>query len=308
MYLFQRIEEMAVRADDSRRSICDFVLEQKGNLASCSMQQIAEKTFTSKATVFRFAQSLGYAGWRDFLDDFLKEADYLQRHASPTDPNMPFDADDAPDALVAKLASLQKDTIDDTVRVMDYEALEQATDYLMSAQRIAVFGMSPNSILAMVFRRRMETIGRQVIVPPLDESGIVSRGLGENDCAIVISYSGNNERREPMRYVAPMKANGVRLIGITSGGENYLRRTIPCTLCISSRERLYSKIAGFSTSQSVMFLLDSLFSSVFARNFQENFDYKVSNSRDLERRRSASLISMAETDQEPSSEGATTDE
>lgn len=272
MYLFQRIEEMAVRADDSRRSIYDFVLEQKGNLATCSMQQVAEKTFTLKATVFRFAQSLGYTGWRDFLDDFLKGTDYLQRHASPTDPNMPFGADDAPDVLVAKLASVQKDTIDDTVRVMDYEALEQATDYLMSAQRIAVFGMSPNSILAMVFRRRMETIGRQVIVPPLDESGIVSRGLGANDCAIVISYSGNNERREPMHYVAPMKANGVRLIGITSGGENYLRRTIPCTLCISSRERLYSKIAGFSTSQSVMFLLDALFSSVFARDFQRNLD------------------------------------
>lgn len=297
MYLFQRIEEMSITADDARKALCDFVLDQRSALATMSMQQVADRTYTSKATVFRFAQSLGYSGWREFLADFLREADFLRQHPDAPDPNRPFCPDDSAADIVTKLAKLQKDAIDDTVHVMDYGALDQAADMLVAARHIALFGMSPNSLIAGAFRRRMEGIGLHVEIPLLDESGMVSRGLGREDCAIVISYSGNNPEREPMRYVMPMKGAGVNLIAITGGGDNYLRQHIPCTLTISSRERLYSKVAGYQTAQSIFFILDVLYGAVFQRDYDRNLAYKVGNSRELEWRRSASLISVREVDE-----------
>ena len=294
MYLFQRIEELILECNDTRKDIGEFLLKEKSEVSNYSMQNIAQKTFTSKSTLFRFAQNLGYNGWREFISDFIKEARYQENNYTDIDPNLPFNEMDSPKDIVLKISTLQIESIYDTSQNIDYDILERATKMLIESKNIVVFGMSPNNILANLFRRKMESIGRLVYIPTLDESGITSRALSSDDCAIVISYSGNNEMREPMRYISDMKANGVKLIGITSGGNNYIRDEIDTTLCISSREKLYTKISSFATEESINHILNILYSCYFAMNYSSNLDYKMNNSRELEYRRRASLIKMKE--------------
>lgn len=38
--------------------------------------EIAEKTYTSKATVIRFAKAMGYDGWKEFMKDYIAEIQY----------------------------------------------------------------------------------------------------------------------------------------------------------------------------------------------------------------------------------------
>ena len=294
MYLFQKIEEMILEFSDTRKDIGEFLLKERSGVANYSMQQIAQKTFTSKSTLFRFAQNLGYTGWREFVSDFIKEARQQENNFTDIDPNFPFDETDTPRDIVTKLSTLQIESIYDTSQNIDYEILEQATKMLMESRNIVVFGMSPNNILANLFRRKMESIGRLVYIPTLDESGITSRSLSSEDCAIVISYSGSNEMREPMKYIADMKSNGVKLIGLTSGGNNYIRDEIETTLCISSREKLYTKISSFATEESILHLLNILYSCYFAMDYERNLEFKMKNSRELEYRRRASLLKMKE--------------
>ena len=72
--------------------------------------------------------------------------------------------------------------------------LEMATSYLLKAKHIVIFGLSPNIFLGELFRRKMITIGKSIDIAKLGEMGIISRTLGSDDCAIMISYSGNNEK------------------------------------------------------------------------------------------------------------------
>lgn len=292
MFIFQKVEEAALKSNDSRQYIADFLLREKTKVRNYSMQQIADATFSSKTTLVRFAKKLGFSGWMEFLDKFLEEAHYLESHFSEVDPNFPFSREDSLSEIVRKVSLLQIESIRDTVELISEEEIKTAGDRILNAKRIVLFGMSPNSLLCHLFRRKMETIGVLMNVAAIDEGGLIAATLDEDDCAIVVSYSGNNPNREPMRFIKTLKERNVPMIGISGLGDNYLRENIPCCLNISSRERLYSKITTFATEESIQFLFNVLFSYCFSQNYVENYNQKLRNSIQLEYRRSASSIEM----------------
>lgn len=157
---------------------------------------------------------------------------------------------------------------------------------------VNLLGLSPNIFIGELFRRKMITIKKQVDIAKLGEMGIISNTLTEDDCAIMISYSGNNEHAEPMCYIPTLLENKVSVIGITSGGDNYMRKELDCVLTMSSKERLYTKISNFATEESLQYIFNVLFSCYFAKHYQDNNLYKLQNSKILESSRWAVLKSM----------------
>lgn len=167
-------------------------------------------------------------------------------------------------------------------------------DRLVGANRIALFGMSPNSFIGELFRRRMLTIGRLVEIPALGDSGLLAASLTERDCAIIIFYSGNSRNHVPLNTLAFLEPKGVPVIAITSRGENYLRKHAAYTLSISSREKLFSKISTFATETSILYILNVLFSVYFQREYDKNLHQKVGNGRVLERERFSHTTELRE--------------
>lgn len=289
MFLFQKIEEMMMNYDDARHSIGEFVLNEKDNLYKYTINEVAEYSYTSKATVVRFAKTLGFTGWREFMKAFISEVKYQEIHRGDVDANYPFNEKSSLDEIVEGVKRVQIESIQDTSDLLDIDMLMKATDYLIKAKHIVIFGLSPNVFLGELFRRKMITIGKHIDIVKLGEMGIISRILGPEDCAILISYSGNNENAEPMCYLPLLLGKKVPVIGITSDGDNYMRRQLSCVLTISSKERLYTKVSNFATEESIQFILNILFSSYYVRNFQSNNLFKLQNSKILEQRRSTVL-------------------
>lgn len=73
MFLTHRIEEITQQREDTRRAIGLFVLEHREGIADYSGKDVAAATHSSIASVTRFAQTLGYRGWRDFVRDLSAE-------------------------------------------------------------------------------------------------------------------------------------------------------------------------------------------------------------------------------------------
>ena len=84
------------------------------------------------------------------------------------------------------------------------------------------------------------------------------------------------------------------MVGITSGGNNYIRENIRCVLTISTHERLFTKISGFATEESINFILNILFAYCFSQNYMQNYNHKINNSIALEKNRRASINEMKE--------------
>ncbi len=277
---------------DARYAVGEFVLHEQSNLHKYTINQIAEYSYTSKATVVRFAKTLGFDGWKEFMKAFISEMKYLEQHKADADVNYPFDAKSSVNEIIDSIKKVQIESIQDSVDLLDVEMLEKAVHYLIKAKHIIIFGLSPNIFIGELFRRKMITIKKQVDIAKLGEMGIISNTLTEDDCAIMISYSGNNEHAEPMCYIPTLLENKVSVIGITSGGDNYMRKELDCVLTMSSKERLYTKISNFATEESLQYIFNVLFSCYFAKHYQDNNLYKLQNSKILESSRWAVLKSM----------------
>lgn len=277
---------------DARYAVGEFVLHEQSNLHKYTINQIAEYSYTSKATVVRFAKTLGFDGWKEFMKAFISEMKYLEQHKADADVNYPFDAKSSVNEIIDSIKKVQIESIQDSADLLDVEMLEKAVHYLIKAKHIIIFGLSSNIFIGELFRRKMITIKKQVDIAKLGEMGIISNTLTEDDCAIMISYSGNNEHAEPMCYIPTLLENKVSVIGITSGGDNYMRKELDCVLTMSSKERLYTKISNFATEESLQYIFNVLFSCYFAKHYQDNNLYKLQNSKILESSRWAVLKSM----------------
>ena len=127
-------------------------------------------------------------------------------------------------------------------------------------------------------------IGMQAI-PYAAGGAHVARMLQGGDCAIVVSYTGESPERMPMCHLAEFRARGVRVVGVTSEGDNYLRESSDAVLTILGQESLYEKVGPFSSRASTACALDMLYAAIFARDYERNLAYLSQSSRELERGR-----------------------
>jgi len=269
-------------------------LRERGNISRYSMQEIADETFSSKSTLVRVAKALGFSGWKELMEAYQKEIRYLETHKTDIDVNLPFKADNTVMEIAGNIAALKEESVRETMEMLQPETLDKAADILTKAKRVCLFGNSLNRYLGEGFQHKMLTIGRTVEIIGQEEEGYLAETLGQGDCAVVISYSGNNARRSPVYILPELKAHKVSVIGVTSMGDNMLRDYADYVLEIASREKLYSKIGNFATEASTMFLLDMLFCCCFHRNYEENLNYKIRAAHAAERHRYSTSYGIGE--------------
>lgn len=272
---------------DSQQSVVDYILKHKKSIKNMTVREIAKAAYTSNATLIRIAHKLHYSGWEEFKSDFLKEQEYLNRHFTKIDANIPFTKHDTLESIAHKVAELKKESINDTLQLLDENDLAKAGEILRNAEIINVIGINNTLILAQQFALKLGRINKMSFAH--DPGGEVRYNhmlLRKNSCCIVISYSG--ESNYYMREIRNMKRAGVPVIAITSIGENSVAKEADVTLRMCTREKLYSKISWYTTETSINYILDLLYSVLFWEDFDKNIEYKFSVSREIEHARIAS--------------------
>ncbi|WP_313466753.1 MurR/RpiR family transcriptional regulator [Carnobacterium sp.] len=295
MYLFQKIEETAFKQQDARRTIAEFLLSHREKVPHYNMDEIANFTHTSKSTLVRFAKYFDYSGWKEFMYAFTHEVAHFDENGLGIDPNLPFSSTSDTLEIIENIANLRIQSIKDTASLMAADNINQAAQMIEQAETVIIYGTSPNSYYGELFKRNLVAIHKKAFLAAADESGIISRTLTDKDCALIISYSGNNPETNPMSNVKELMKRNIPIISITSGGENYLRDCSTVVLNISSREKLYSKITNFATEESILFILNILYAKIFSFNYSKNMEKKILNSRILESGRQSSFKDISET-------------
>lgn len=276
MALLKEIINLSKLPQSTRGTISSTILKNIEHIENLSLEQIAQLSYSSKSSVVRYAQYLGYRGWNDLLLSLIEQRTYDMEHYSNVDHNLPFEQDDTIKNVLQKLAIVKKESIQDTADKLNPLSLLKATNIISNANRIVIFGLSPNDYLANIFKRNMLTIGKSVEVANMGEFGIFSTSLKSSDVAILISYSGNTSKSETLKFIPILKQNKVPIIGLTSDEDNYLRENSTCCLSICDKEDKIKKIGNFSTEESILFILDSLYALYFSSNYQRNYRYKTS--------------------------------
>lgn len=274
------------KMSDNEESIADFILGLGKELKKYSTRNIADATYTSPATVVRLCKKLGFAGFDDFKNQFLKEIDYLDRQYGKIDANFPFQKDDTMMNVAYKISQLYEDTIRDSISLLQHDSLQKALNLLKYSQSIHIYSFGTTLNLAESFKEKMLKIGKNVIISnninyQLYEANCIPKG----DIAILISYSGETEKI--ICVAETCKKRGIPIIVISSFGGNTLSKMASCNLTMSTKESMFYNIGDFSTHLAIHFILDVLYSTYFLLNYEKNFEAKLKETTELESRRSS---------------------
>ena len=279
MLLSQQLEEMDL--PHAEAGVVHTLLEKGSALRGASTRQIAAAAYTTPATLVRLGQRLGYEGWTDFFEAYLEERDYLDRHFQKIDANRPFDKGDSQTVIANKIATLHQESIQDTMALLNYDELQKAAALLLAARNIYLVGVSISLDCTLLFKRKMQRLGKTVLMESNQgELLFLLLSAAQQDCAIVVSYSGTTKRT--VEAMTILHQNGVPTILLTGLGQNALRPMADCVLNMTTRERLSSKIGNFTTEVSVQLLLDILYACYFAADYDQNWDRRLQMTRQAE--------------------------
>ena len=291
MLIRERLERCEF--SNSERVIIDFILKEKMNIKNMTMKEIANASYTSPSTLIRIAHKMKFKGWNELKEAYLKEEEYLQTHFLDIDANLPFSNDDTIMSIASKIATLKKEAIDDTLSLVRHDDLQKAVQMIKKASSIYVFAVSNNGLITQEFAHNMSRIKKKVTICNLQGELVYSAiNVDIQSCAIIVSYSG--ETPILSRVIQALKMNGIPIIAITNIGENTVSRNADVVLRICTREKLYSKIATFSTDVSFEYILDLLYSCVFSLDYDKNLERKTKISQMIEKGRFSTIDIMKE--------------
>lgn len=274
---------------DAEQTLVDYMTENPQLLENMTTTALAQITHTNPTSLIRVAKKLGFKGWTDLKEAFLKEWHYLNSNYNSIDANLPFEKQDNLLSIANKLATLEHNTIQDTLSLLDYQNLMQAQEKLLKAKEIKIFGSHTNAMISQDFVTKMRRINRNVSIAStfhyIDYEAYHST---EDTCAIVISYTGENDIM--LKCIDILRERGSSIISLTSIGDNTISKLSDVTLHITTREKLYSKIANFTSNTSIIYLLNLLYAVVFTHDYDANLEHIIEVGQIFDSRRISSDI------------------
>lgn len=279
MLLQERLETQPFTT--SEKQVVDYLLEQQRNIQNKTTAEIAAATFSSKSTLVRIVKKLNYSGWTALKADFLNELDYLEKSVSCIDANYPFTKRDSLMTIANKIARLEIESIEDTLSLITHDDLRKVVDMIARSSEINIFAASNNLLVAQEFSHQMSRIKKEVKIHSIQGEIFFNAYLAKQDsCGLIITYSGETGS---LNQVAKLLVEqNIPVITITSMGENTTARYADAILRLCTREKLYSKISTYSTDAAINYLLNVIYSCVFALDYDANVALKIASSKKIE--------------------------
>lgn len=204
---------------DTDKYICEFILANKDLVGDMSIKEFSQKSLSSKSSVIRFAQKLGFTGYSE-LRNFVKweRGDgpivsdthyFLDQVLADTNALVSSIREENWDDVYQKIAESDKVFIISTGVTQQNQALEFERELLLTGKNVALI---PGNQRSSEFRRMIEQ-------------------LNDSDIVFVLSLSGENTDLEGVINILNLKK--VFLVSITNYKSNWLSKN--CTYNLYAR-------------------------------------------------------------------------
>lgn len=226
----------------NQKKVAEFFLEHIDLVALLPVKDIAHKTGTSEATIIRFAQLLGYKGYKELKDELSAT---LKNQLSPTEYYQlaVTEKEKTPDTF--KLVAHNVITnIDDTIKYIDVNTFSRVIDSITSAQRIYCLGMELSHHLArlMTFLLRQYSYDAHYLSVDFLQFRDEIAFMNTNDLLIAFSFSPYS--RETVEAVSFGRERGIKSIAFTDKKTAPIREFANYCLQIKTDNIMFSNSLG----------------------------------------------------------------
>ncbi|MNM40598.1 HTH-type transcriptional regulator GlvR [compost metagenome] len=202
--------------NESELHILSYVMNNKEQSSSLSINELAKKCNVSKSSLLRFTKKIGFSGYSEFK--FYIKWEKEERQSSVEDKDI--------------TQSLIKD-IELTLKHINLKQIDEICEVLYKARRIFFYGTgySQMNVIKDLQRSFMSINEYFYIIHDNEQIESIVEDLTFQDVVIIISLSGNSKTLFPI--MKKLNAKKVKVISITNLEANYLSSMAPYNLYVT---------------------------------------------------------------------------
>ena len=268
------------RFSDTEQSIVDFLLEHHHDVAGLSARQLAEKSYTSSASVVRFCQRLGYKGYADFKVRFVAEAMQTDVEQGIT---LSMSNRDTVPSVIDKVTRLSMDTIQETRYLTDPAMLVRAVHLIEQASCVDFYAIGNNKHLADIASYAFLQTGKFSTTHHTAASLYMQAMATEKGrIGFLISRTGENKRLVEIAY--ELQKRKAKFILLTAEKDSTLAHLAEETLVVAAADR-FNELGSFVFLSGAKYMIDLLFGILLTHHYKDAVErhnafhraYSVSN-------------------------------
>ena len=224
-----KINEYYKTFTKQEKKLADFLLKNINEASVLTISELSKESGVSCSTINRFAITLGYKGFKEFIRDMYHEANSLpvQENVYEINHENPLNMDI--DTVIKVVCNLNIESIRNSLMMLEETKVLKAIEAIHKAPRVVVYALSGSVAPAVDLKFKFQRLGINCEVYDNPHSLILSATtLKSKDVVIALSYTG--ETKEILDALKYVKENGAKIIGITMVGNNSLSKI--CDICI----------------------------------------------------------------------------
>lgn len=249
--------------------IIKFIIADPENVISMSIYNLAKATHTSTSSVVRLCKKCHCKGFRDFKISLIQSIDKNISSITNIDVNIPFRNNDTDIVIAKKINQLSTEAVKATFNLLSSKKLNSAVNKITKANSVFAVGVGDNYIRLCDFKTKLLLINFYIKMTQLEDDQIRLTHLSnKDDIAIILSYSGKT--RKIIECAKRFYANQTPIIAITSNEHSPLALLAEYIFLIPNKENSEFSISNFSSHVSIEYILNTLYSCVFNRDYMRN--------------------------------------
>ena len=265
--IFEMIATAYPNLPQSEKKVADYVTNNLSQVLRMTGQMLTKEVGVSEPTLFRFCNSLGFTGFKDFkisVAERMSNEDFFF-----SDINKDNFKNDIQELVTSVLRS-EEDTILATIKGIDYVKLNTVANMIIKSDKICFFGAGASGIICKDAMLKFIRLGKSVwgIDDYHTACNLVSL-FKQEDLVICVTNTGNTKETVSLLKIA--KENGIPTVSMTSSMQSKASQYSDVVLRTFSRESLYSRMAMTSRIGQYA-MIDALFMNVIHAMGEESID------------------------------------
>lgn len=265
--LQQRINAYRKNLTPAQLGLADYLISNLEAMSQLTIAEIADAAGVSSATITRFCETLGYAGFSQLKSAMVialeqKRKDREQFAIADGD----ITEEDNADETLVKISFQEAEAISATARNIDRKQLDAAVQAILGCRRLDIYGLGSSYLAALDLQQKLHRIGLTAFCWNDNHLALTSAAvLNKDDVAIAFSHSGVTT--EVFQMVETAKRSGARVIGVTNHPASPIGRASDILLTTSAKESRFR--SGAMSSRIVQLaVVDFMFVRIMQRLYK----------------------------------------
>lgn len=266
-------------------SVANYILENGNAVCNMTIQELAKVTYSSPSTIIRLCKKVATKGFSSFKIQLSRELAENENVAQKGNYNFPFQKGDSYETVIDNIYYVYKNSISEVRSEFDIQQLYKIVEVINAATYLDIYGQGSSQASAFEFKSKMIRLGKHAHLESCYTEQLHQAVNSNNThAAIVISHSGENP--ETLKIAHSLVKSKTPIIAITKDKHTMLAKLSSFSIYtgINEAKLLKSKMETFSSSIATQYILDCLYSFIYLRQFDQNFDRSKKNEIELRKR------------------------